>query len=236
MRKREVGVKKDYRKMYEELQRGLRGQPDWLRRASYKDFYKTIAKAADQRLVNLESLAQKKGYKDVTGWAYAKAQRDIRGMFGENATRFNRKIPENLNSVYKDINRVLDFLESPTSSKSGIDEVYNKRASTINERYGTSVDWSTVGGLYESKLWKKTNSKHGSKTVLKAIGEIQLNKSQIIKALNEHKPIRVIVREEYNPITGKYEKNKKVQEEVNKLLRYYKKDVDSLLKKLPKSK
>ena len=232
--KKNIGIKKDFMAEYEQLQRSTKGIESWARKAAYKEFYKKIAKAADQRLVNLENLAQKKGYKDVTEWAYSKAQRDIRGMFGEDAKRFNRKLPDNMNSIYKDISRVLDFLNSPTSSKSGIDEIYDKRAKTVNERYGTNVNWSNIGALYESTLWKKTNSKYGSKTALKAIGQIQMHKSQIVKALNEHKPISIRIPEEIDPVTGKKNKNTNVEDAVNKMLRYYKKDVQSLTKKLPK--
>ena len=83
-------------------------------------------------------------------------------------------------------------------------------------------------------MWKKTNSKYGSKTALKAIGQIQLHKSQIVKALNEHKPISIRIPEEIDPVTGKKNKNTNVEDAVNKMLRYYKKDVQSLTKKLPK--
>lgn len=216
-----IGTKRDFTIEYEDLRRSLQGAPTWTKRAAYKEFYRKAAKVADQRLVNLEALSKKKGYKEVTGWAYAQAQRNIRGMFGEDAKRFNRKIPDNLNSIYKDINKVLDFLQSPTSSKSSIDEIYNKRANTINERYGTNIDWSTTGHLFESTLWKKVNSKYGSKTALKAIGQIQLKEKKIKKALKEHKPISITISDNVN-----------VEDTVNKFLRYYKKDITSLLNKI----
>lgn len=220
-----IGELKDFRSEFEQLQRNTKGVEAWARNAAYREFYRKIAKAADQRLVNLERLAKKKGYKDVTQWAYAVAMRDIRGMFGEDAKRFNRKLPNNMNSVYKSINRVLDFLEAPTSSKSTIDLIYDKRAKTLNERYGTKLNWSNIGSLFESTLWKKVNSKYGSKTALKAIGQIQMNKKQILDALNNHKPISLRIEDDIN-----------VEETVNKFLRYYKKDVSSLTKKLPKKR
>lgn len=234
MGKSSIGIKKDYQKQYEEMQRDLRGVKPWVKKEYYKEFYRQLAKIADQRLIELERLSKKNGYKNVTEWAYANAMRDIRAAFGEDAKRFNRKLPDNLNKIYKDINRVLRFLNAPTSSISGISEVYDKRAATINKKYGTDVNWDKVGHIFESKLWKKTNSKHGSATVLKAIGVLQGNKTEIMKAFKEHKPISITIPEEI--IDGKVTKQKNVEEEVNKLLRYYKKDVNSLLKQVPKKK
>lgn len=227
-RKRNVGVKVDYQAEYQQLQRSARGIKSDLKKAWYKDFYKRIAKAADQRLVQLERLSKKEGFKEVTEWAYANAMRDIRAEFGEDATRFNRKITsDNLNTIYKDINRVLNFLNAPTSSASGITEIYDKRANTLNDKYGLDVNWSTTGHLFQSILWKKTGRKKGSQTVLKAIGIIQDSKKEIQRKLKEHKPISITVPADEN---GNRDAN--VQDVVNNLLRYYKKDLNTLLNKI----
>lgn len=227
MAENDIGIKKDYQLQYEQLQRATRGLDSDFKRAMYKDFYKKAAKAADQRLIELERLSKKKGYKEVTEWAYAKAQRDIRAMFGEDAKRFNRRIPDNLNSIYKDINRVLNFLNAPTSSVTGISEIYDKRAKTLNESYGVNLDWSTTGHLFESILWKKTGQKKGSATVLKAIGVIQTSKKEVKRSLKEHKPISISIPPDENG-----DKDENVQYVVNNLLRYYKKDLNSLLNKI----
>lgn len=228
-----IGIIKNYQAEYEQLQRDLQGVKPWVKKASYLQFYKKIAKAADQRMVNIEALAKKDGYKEITEWAYAKAQRDIRGMFGQDATRFNRKISpdENLNTIYKDINRVLDFLNSPTSSKQQIDEIFEKRANTIKEKYGVDMNWSKTATVFDTVLWKKTGARKASATALKAIGIIQKNKKQIKRALKENEPISIIIPEQKDPKTGKLTKDINVEETVNHFLRYYKKDVNSLLKR-----
>lgn len=230
MAKSKIGIKKNYQSQFEELERDMRGVKPWVKREYYKSFYKSIAKAADQRLVELERLAEKPGYKNVSEWAYSNAMRDLRGMFGEDAKRFNRKLPDNLNSIYKAISRILKFLNAPTSSISGISEVYDKRANTLNNKYGTDLDWSEVGHLFESKLWKKVNSKYGSKTAIKAIGVLQANKKKVKKALKDSKPISITIPEELKD--GKKTKDINVEETVNKFLRYYKKDVNSILNKI----
>ena len=223
MAKSNIGELVDYRMRFNFLQADLKGMSADQKRQHLKDFYKTAAKAADQRLVELERLSKKEGYKEVKEWAYREAMRDIKAEWGENAKRFNRKLPDNLNSIYKDINRVLNFLDAPTSSKKGIDEIYNKRADTINEKYGTDITWSNMGDLFSSILWKKIGKKHGSGTVLKAIGHIQANEKKIKRALKEHKPISIHLADEDEKV---------VEEEVNRMLRYYKTDINKLLKRI----
>ena len=228
-----IGDIKNYQSEFEALQRYYKNSKSWTKKPEYLEFYRKIAKAADNRLRNLEALAQKKGYKEVTRWAYAKAQRDIRGMFGEDATRFNRKIaPDtNLNTIYKDINRVLEFLNAPTSTKSQIDVIFQKRADTIREKYDVDMTWSKTATVFDTVLWKKTGARKASATALKAIGVIQKNRKQIKRALQEHQPISIIIPEEKDPVTGKMTKNINLENTVNKMLRYYKKDVKSLLQR-----
>lgn len=215
--------KKDYQSEFEQMQRELKNAKSWVKHAEYRAFYKRIAKVADQRLVELERLSKKEGFKEVKQWAYAQAMHDIKAEFGEDAKRFNRSLSKEmkLQSVFKDINRVLNFLNAPTSSVSGITEIYDKRTKTLNTDYDLNLNWDTTSHLFESKLWKKTNARKGSATVLKAIGYIQRNKKEIQKAFKEHKPISISVPD-----------NVKVEETVNNFLRYYKKDVTSIIKKV----
>lgn len=239
MSKRKVGVTKDYSKMFNQMQNDLRGSPPESKLSYYKSFYKTIAKAADARLLNLERLSKKEGYENVLEWGYRLAMYDIHSSFGENSKRFNRKLPDDLRSVYKNIRNVLKFLDEPTSSKQGIDEVYLKRAKTIEDRYGVKVNWQNIAGLFESRLYQKTDSKYGSKTALKAIGFIQRNTDTILKALQENKSISVRLGAKFDVV----DENKKhlelisnenydaaLERTINNYLQYYKKDVKSLFK------
>lgn len=218
--KRIVGKKQDYTAQFNKLYHEIRGKPSAEKKQAYMQFYRRIAKVADQRLVEIENLAKKPGYKKVKQWAYRVAMREIKGMYGEGAKRFNRKPPSDLRKLYKNINRVLQFLESPTSSKQGIQEVYEKRANTISEKYGVSVDWSNIGDLFESALYKKVDAKYGSKTAIQAIGIIQADKKKVQKALKEEKPISMHVEDI------------DLNRTVNNFLHYYKKDLKSLLKKI----
>lgn len=232
-------TRKDYSQQFNEMQNDLRGSPPDQKLSYYKDFYKAIAKAADQRLVNLERLSKKEGYENVLEWSYRLAMYDIKAAFGEKAKRFNRKLPDDLRTVYKDIRNVLKFLEEPTSSKEGINEIYMKRAQTIEDRYGVKVNWQNIASLFESRLYQKTDSKYGSKTALKAIGFIQRNTDSILKALQEGKSISVRLGAKFSVANDEKKHLELISDEnydaalertINNYLQYYKKDVKNLFR------
>ena len=201
--------------------------------------YRKLAKRADQRLVRLERYAETEKYKNVTQYAYAKAMRDIRSWSGKDATRFNTKPPANLNSLMAKINDIKGFLQSasstikPTADNAvyndkgqivggGIDLTYQKRADTLNVRYGTNVTWENVGAVFESSLYRKLFNKYkSSKTAVRIIGKLQGDDKKIKKALDDKKAYNVRIKGE-----------KPLEEAVNKTLRYYKKDINSLYKSL----
>lgn len=179
--------------------------------------YKSLAKKADQRLVRLEKLSRQKGFKNVTKWAYNRAMKDIQYWSGSEATRFNRDIPRNINSLKARISDVKHFLnDTTTSTKRGIMQTFKKRADTINKKYGTDMKWDDVAAFYESKEWKDMDRRYGSETAMKGIGEIQKNEKAIKKALNK----------DQNPVLRI--ENKKVAAAVNDMLSQYGESIYSL--------
>ena len=69
-------------------------------------YYKRLAKTADQRMVRLEKASQEPYFKVATEWAYAKATRDILKWIppGDNKStklRFNTKPPEGEDLIAK---------------------------------------------------------------------------------------------------------------------------------------
>lgn len=140
---------------------------------SIQGYYRRIAKVADQRLVRLERLADQAGYGNADQWAYKKAMRDIATWSGDAATRFNTKPPENIKQLQAKINDIKSFLGAPSSTKSGITKVYQTRANTINDKYGTNFSTGDLENLFSSSFWKKVDAKKvDSDTVMKAIGYI----------------------------------------------------------------
>lgn len=160
-------------------------------------YYRRLAKTADQRMVRLEKASEQKFFHVATQWAYAKATRDILKWIppGDNKStklRFNTKPPEGEDLIAK-INDIKSFLSSPTSTKQGIINVYKKRADTVNKRYGTKFTWQQLAKYYESGQAELWDAKFGSKTALRTIGVMQRNKKKIKDAITkaDKKDVRI---------------------------------------------
>lgn len=159
---------------------------DFTQRAGETDlqYYRRLAKQADQRLVRLEGYQHDRNFTDIKEWAYARAQVDISKWSGQDARRFNTAPPmkkagdemvideTRLRSKIRDIKT---FLEAPTSTKKGTIEVYQHRVDKINKEYGTKFTWKDFAKFTESSVYDQLDSKYGSKTVMRAIGVIQEN-------------------------------------------------------------
>ena len=153
---------------------------------SLEAYYHRIAKVADQRLVRLERLEAQEGYGNATQWAYKRAMKDIETWSGEGATRFHTKAPSNANQLKAKINDIKTFLGSESSTKSGINRVYNKRVDTLNKRYGTNFQADDLQKVFSSSLWKKLEAKNfSSDQIYKAIGYVADNATdeETLKAL-----------------------------------------------------
>lgn len=156
------------------------------RSSEYNDLlkeYKRLAKRADQRLVRLEELSQKKGFKNVLSWAYQKAQRSIHQWSGSEASRFNTKAPGKISSLRAKIRDIKSFLGMKSSTKKGIISTYKKRADTLNANNGTNFTWEDMGKFFESAEWEKMEREYGSKTAVMAVGQIQQNEDSIIESI-----------------------------------------------------
>ncbi len=148
--------------------------------------YKSLAKKADQRLVRLEKLSKQKGFENVTKFAYNRAMKDIQYWSGSDATRFNRDIPRNVNSLRARINDVKHFLEdTKTSTKRDIIKTFKTRANSINSKYGTKMKWDDLASFYDSKQWQNSDRGYGSDTAMRAYGVIQENEKKIKQAFKK---------------------------------------------------
>lgn len=134
---------------------------------STEQYYKRLAKVADQRLIRLQELSEQENFKGVERFAYAKAQKALDVWGG---TRFNIKMPESPNLRNEKIADMIHFLESPTSTKSGIVDIYQRRANTIKEKYGIDMNWQDMGKLMEAF---SDDDSGGSPTKVKALGIIK---------------------------------------------------------------
>lgn len=148
---------------------------------SIEHYYHRLADAADHRLIRLEAMAYEPDFEGVKKFAYARAMKDLE-VWGGN--RFNTKMPESVNLRNEKIADIIHFLQSPTSTKTGIVNVYKKRAETIKQRYGIDLKWQDMGRLMESF---SDDASGGSPTKIKALGVIkQIDKMGVEKALKKN--------------------------------------------------
>lgn len=152
------------------------------------DYYRRLAKMADQRLVRLEKLAQEPGFENVKKYAYAAAMRDIDSYGGASKKmRFNTAPPKDPRAFREKIMDIRRFLSAPTSTKAGIVDVYQKRADTINKKYGTNYTWEDLADFFQSGDADKLFKDYGSKTVMQAIGTIQYTAEQVKNNISGNK-------------------------------------------------
>lgn len=160
--------------------------------------YNRLAKQANKRLRNLERLKNEKGFENVDKYAYARAMKDIKSQrinTSEKRFKANLKGNENINTVRAMLNDVETFLNSPTSTKKGIIETYQKRADTINEKYGMSLSWQEFESFINSETWQKMNNAYGSKTALEVAGKLQKKRRQVANAIRNGKDVSLKVED-----------------------------------------
>lgn len=155
----------------------------------YKE-YKTLADRADKRLLRLERLAAKNDekYQNVLAYAYNKAQKAIEHWDGKkfDKPRFARKTPRTDEELAMKIKDIQEFLEMNTSTKSGIDKVYKKRADSLNEKFGTDFTWQDWARFGSRGYWDRTDGRFTYNEMIK-VAKVQKQKADTIKAYNKFK-------------------------------------------------
>lgn len=197
------------------------------RQKRYNDYlkeYRKLAKKADQRLVRLEKLSQQKDFAIVKQYAYRRAMFDIVNTWGGNKDkpRFNTKPPKGTMALKAKIQDIQNFLNKPTSTKSGIINIYQHRADTLNKDYDLGLQWYEVAELFKSALFVKLSALYGSSTVLKTIATMRQSKKNILEDFQKNRATHV--KTEDDDII--------IDDAIKRATRYYKKDVKKLLNQL----
>lgn len=161
--------------------------------------YNRLAKKADARLRALETYQYQKNFKNATKWAYAKAMRDIKSWNGNKRFQTSAKnlTDTELQMKIKDIET---FLESPTSTKSGIREVYKTRVDSLNKNLGTNYTWQEFANFIKSDTYEKIDSIFGSNTIFSVVSKTKKLNKKMIEAIEKDKKKREKFEKEYSPI------------------------------------
>lgn len=161
---------------------------------SAEKYYRRLAKAADQRLVRLERLAENPLYQNVKKFAYEEALEDIHKWNGVTASRFNTVPPEG-DRLYEKIEDIKSFLTKQTSNVGGINLMYKRMANTFNAKYGTNFTYQQIMKYFDSQQNEKWNKLFGSKTALTVIGEIQKSAKKIKREVSEADKRNIIIND-----------------------------------------
>lgn len=177
-------------------------RPDPLQRKagqSEVEWYRQMVGAANKRLERLEKYSQQENYRAALNYAYEGAVFDIRAITPESKSpRFTLRLKKtksgdvDLRDLHAKINAVKGFLESKTSTKTGITSMYQKRADTINQKYGTNYTWNELGRAFQKLKYTKGDRKgYGSGTVLKAIDALKKagNKRELDAAIRSNQQL-----------------------------------------------
>lgn len=159
--------------------------------------YKRLAKRADQRMRELERAQAKEEYQHILEWSYARAQDDLTALFGEDVTRFDRKISDK-RKLNKALASVKTFLNSETSTigkakgidgvgeVSGIKIMFEDRAQKFNrwienntdEDFNLSTD-EFIDFVQNQKYQKLRQKYRGSDVILRRITSAAKYKDEI---------------------------------------------------------
>lgn len=156
-------------------------------RQQLENQYKHFKRLANQRMTNIEKLTKQKKYKNLDSFAYRKAMIDIKNFFGENARRFEGT--ENLSNrqIEARINSMLEFLNSPSSTKYGVERVWAKRENTLMEKYGSyGLTWTKALDIFERGIIKKYEAEMNSDLVLKVIATNDADNKKFTKFIKDN--------------------------------------------------
>lgn len=161
---------------------------------AYKDIdpellkeYRRLADRADKRLLRLERLAESdKNFDKVLEYSYKKAT-DRARVWGSTSgkARFAINPPTNERDIKLKIKDIQDFLEKPSSTKSGIVKSYKKRVDNLNKLLpdgAKKLTWQEYKEYFEKAEAKNLDTKFGYRALTKAFSLQETQKKDFEKA------------------------------------------------------
>lgn len=149
---------------------------------------KPMLQEANAKLLNLEKLSKKEGFEGVNDYAYRVAVNEIRKIRGEEYKYFN--MPKNTHQLEKTKRALEKFLDSPTSTKAGIESIYEKNAASLNEKFGSDFDWKDMGNFLRAAGFEDIKAQYDSETAILMMKALYKNKDiskdEFIEKLENH--------------------------------------------------
>ncbi len=149
---------------------------------------KPLLQSANMKLLNIEMLAKQEGFEGIENFAYYNALRSIREIRGEEFKRFN--MPKNTHQMEKTLRNVKRFLDSTTSTKAGIVDVFEKNAASLNEKMGSNMSWQQMGNFLRAASFEDAKADFDSETAVILIKSAykyrNLGKEKFVEKLRNH--------------------------------------------------
>ena len=198
-------TEKEWQKRTAEF-RSLQTQDD------YRNFLKKISKKADERMRSLEGAEYYEKFKGIKNFAYRRALKDIERFGG--GKRFDTKQPKTMRGVKAKINAIMAFLNSVSSTRTGVLDVYKRRVDTLNKSQGTNFTWQELAAFWESKAYEiLKESFTNSETLVQAVDILVHDKKRkeyekrIEEGMKQNKGFFDIVDDVANQINDKLKEN-----------------------------
>lgn len=149
---------------------------------------KPMLQEANMKLLMIEKLAEQKEFAGVEGYAYRNALQTIQEIRGKEFKRFN--MPKNTHQLEKTKRALEKFLASPSSTRAGIEQVYQKNADFLNEQFGSDKSWQNMATFLEAAAFEDLKDNYTSTLALKVVKAMyvhkNLRKKDFIEMLEKH--------------------------------------------------
>lgn len=150
---------------------------------------KPMVQKANAMLLNLEKLAKTEEFAGIEQFAYRNAMQSIKEIRGPGYKRFN--MPKNTHQLEKTQRDIEKFMQAPTSSKQGIESLYEKNAAWFNEQMGSKFSWQKMGSFLQSAQFEELKSDYFSTTAIMIVTELykhrrKTGKKKFIQMLEKH--------------------------------------------------
>lgn len=150
---------------------------------------KPMMMEANMKLLNLEMIAKDPEYEGIEQFAYRKAMQQIKEIRGKEFKRFN--MPKNTHQLEKTKRALENFLDSPTSSRAGIEELYEKNAQSLNEKMGSKFTWQKMGAFLQAAEFEDIKAEYDSEIAVIMIKQLykhrrKTGKKRFIDMLQKH--------------------------------------------------